>query len=41
MDDTERCIKDAAIHFANWQAEQFEKNRLAACDAQAGEEAEI
>lgn len=26
---------------ANWQAEQFEKNRLAACDAQAGEEAEI
>ena len=34
------CLK-IARHFANWQAEQFEKNRLAACDAQTNEEAEI
>ena len=29
------------IDGAKWQAEQFEKNRLAACDRQAEEEAEI
>ena len=33
-------IRKAAHHFANWQKEQFEKNRLAACDAQTKEEAE-
>lgn len=33
--------KDAFIAGANWQKEQFEKNRLAHCDAQTDEEAEI
>ena len=33
-------IRKAAHHFANWQKEQFENNRLAACDAQTPEEAE-
>lgn len=30
-----------AVRVAKWQAEQFERNRLAACDRQAEEEAEI
>lgn len=34
-------VKYIANHFANWQKEQFEKNRLAACDRQTEEEAEI
>lgn len=34
---TEKCFKDGA----KWQKEQFEKNRLAACDKQTEEEAEI
>lgn len=33
--------KDAFIAGAKWQFEQFEKNRLAACDRQTKEEAEI
>ena len=33
--------KDAFIAGANWQKEQFEKNRLTHCDAQTEEEAEI
>ena len=33
-------IRKAAHHFANWQKEQFEKNRLAACDRQTKEEAD-
>ena len=34
-------VKYIANHFAEWQKEQFEKNRLAACDRQTEEEAEI
>lgn len=34
-------VKDAFKEGANWQKEQFEKNRLAACDKQTEEEAEI
>lgn len=47
-EEISRCILDedmnfdsCARHFANWQKEQFEKNRLAACDRQTKEEAEI
>lgn len=35
------AMLDAIEFGAKWQAEQFEKNRLAACDAQTEEEAEI
>ena len=34
-------VKDAFKGGANWQKEQFEKNRLAACDKQTEKEAEI
>ena len=38
---SDACMeKPAFIAGANWQKEQFEKNRLAACDAQTKEEAE-
>lgn len=33
-------IEKAARHFAKWQQEQFEQNRLKACDSQTKEEAE-
>lgn len=38
--DRDTTVKDVAHHFANWQKERFEKNRLAACDRQTPEEAE-
>lgn len=34
-------VKHVAKHFVEWQKEQFEKNRLASCDAQTEEEAEV
>jgi hypothetical protein len=34
-------IRKAAHHFANWQKEQFEKNRLAHCDALTKEQAQM
>jgi len=36
-----KLIIDACKHGAKWQKEQFEKNRLDACDKQTEEEAEI
>ena len=36
-----KAIFNAAIEIANWQKGQFEKNRLAACDRQTEEDAEI
>ena len=38
---TRSVLVDMFCSGAKWQAEQFEKNRLAACDRQAEEEAEI
>lgn len=34
-------VSFCAHHYSKWQKEQFEKNRLAACDKQTEEEAEI
>lgn len=34
-------LKKMAIHFANWQKEQFEKNRLKHCDSITNEQAEL
>ena len=39
-DDVYYSIKATFKEGANWQKEQFEKNRLAACDVQTPEEAE-
>ena len=41
MDETDRYICNAFKAGANWQKEQFEKNRLEHCDAQTEKEAEI
>jgi len=38
--DTNKQCRDAFIAGADWREEQFEKNRLAACDAQTKEEYE-
>lgn len=46
--EIDRCILDedmsfevCARHFANWQKEQFEKNRLKHCDSITNEQAEL
>ena len=39
-DDCKDEIQESFKAGANWQKEQFEKNRIAACDRQTGEEAE-
>ena len=40
IESIKKDVEFTARHFAKWQKEQFEKNRLAACDAQTKEEAE-
>lgn len=40
IESIKKDVECTARHFAKWQKEQFEKNRLAACDAQTPEEAE-
>lgn len=40
IESTKKDVEFTARYFAKWQKEQFEKNRLAACDAQTKEEAE-
>lgn len=41
IESIKKDVECTARHFAKWQKEQFEKNRLAACDAQTPEEAEM
>lgn len=36
-----RALRKTAIHFANWQKEQFEKNRLKHCKSITNEQAEL
>ena len=36
-----KALRKTAIHFANWQKEQFEKNRLKHCDSITNEQAEL
>lgn len=40
IESIKKDVEFTARYFAKWQKEQFEKNRLAACDAQTKEEAE-